>query len=133
MRKSAIAWAAAFALLLLCVPVGAAGSAYIYINSSSGAVSGGVGSLYAVGSEGVSQLGSDTVWALTASGLEQLSAEQEEPTSVTGGGGGLISINGKIGIASRTVKVGLAYYYNAYRDSSLSAALMVISVGSGYE
>ncbi|MCD7792022.1 MAG: SpoIID/LytB domain-containing protein [Oscillospiraceae bacterium] len=133
MRKSVIAWAAAFALLLLCVPVGAAGSAYIYINSSSGAVSGGVSSLYAVGSEGVSRLGSDTVWALTASGLEQLSAEQEEPTSVTGGGGGLISINGKIGIASRTVKVGLAYYYNAYRDSSLSAARLENSVGSGYE
>lgn len=134
MKKKLAVYALISALLLSCLPFGAAASgAAVYINGSEGAISGGLSSLYAIGAGGTSQLGSDEVWALTASGMEQITAAGSAPDSVEGGGGGLVSYGGSVAVASTTVKVGLAYYYSAYRDSSVSAARLENAVGSGYE
>lgn len=101
----------------------------IYINSPEGAYDGSGGGLYAIGSGGVQLLRGDSVFALTAQGLAELllpgAAEDDS-------GSGLVYTDGEIAIKSNTVKVGLRYYYSAYRDSGVEEARLENAVGSGY-
>lgn len=86
----------------------------VYVNSSSGTLSGDLSSAYAVGSGGSAVLGSDSVTVITGSGTETLTSGSAEPSSdevvytITGSGWGHnlgMSQYGALGMA----KLGYTY------------------------
>ena len=90
---------------------------------------------WAIGAEGVAPLPGGTLYALTGNGLEPLdggAGAAGEDADVYAGGGGLLFDDGSVRIASRTVKVGLRYYYSARRDSSLEEAWLENATGAGF-
>ena len=109
-----------------------------YINTYGSRYDGLVIGAYAIGSDGVSQIETHQVFALTGNGPAHLNAigletaEPEDETDPEKGGGGLQYLNGSVQVFADRVRVGLRYYYNKYRDSSMEAANLENSVGSGY-
>ncbi len=118
------------ALIVSAAVLPASGGKTFYINDASSTLGTELGSAYATGSGGVSQLGSGEVFALTGNGLVSIS--QGGDTTRPGG----IGVTGTISLPTDMIKVGI-YYYHATksRDSSLPAANLenVSGYGSGYQ
>lgn len=126
MKKKLISYILSAAALLLA----SAGFAYAesgwFVNDSSTELPQFFDGVYAIGSGGAAPLSADSVYALTANGLELLGSANPV------GGGGLVYDGHAVKIASRTVSVGLKYYYSASRDSSVASAELKNSFGSGF-
>ncbi len=107
------------------IPSAAADRA-IYINSSGEYVSTMKG-LYAIGgSDSVSQLSDKDLWAVTSAGVVKLgetNMQLKEP---------VVPPYDEIYVQSSVIKVGLDYYYNSARDSTVEKATLQNYVGKGY-
>ena len=107
-----------------------------YVNDDSSTYDGLVIGAFAVGADGVDVITEHMVYALTAKGQVLLNAVDnttENDDEVVGvGGGGLRYDNGSVRIFADRVRVGLRYYYNEYRDTSMEAANLENYIGRGY-
>ena len=116
------------ALLLTATPFAAEAAGSIYVNDSSGMLSGGISGAYAIGGSGsVSALPNTYAYALTGSGLTTVGTSAVVIPDHLG-------VSGSIAVPYSKVRVGL-YYYDAsssVRNPTLESANLENSVGSGY-
>lgn len=101
----------------------------IYVNDSSGVLSGKLNSAYAIGGGGtVSQLPDTYAYVMTGSGMTTVgAAEIIIPTH--------LAVSGTVSLANAKVRVGLYYYdlTSSIRNPTLEYANLENAVGSGYQ
>ena len=118
----------------------AAAAEDIYVNGPNNVLSGGLGSAYAIGSDGTSFV-SGNAYVMTADGITTIgggssgSSGSERPgrdeTSPTPSH---LSVTGSISLPYSKLRVGLYYYdgSSSIRNSTLESANLENEVGSGY-
>ncbi len=116
---------------VLIVPVLSAGNnasaaSTIYVNDAQSVLSGDLSSAYAVGDTGTVSTTGGT-YAITGSGVVQVgqSGTTTEPTAAPDGA--------NVAVKQNTARIGLYYYYNTSRDSTLTTASLENKVGGGYK
>ena len=120
----AIAFFLAAVLAVSVLSYGGAASAAgsIYVNDGSGVLGTDIGSAYAVGGDGSVSVVGDS-YAITGDGTvkvgQNLPGGEDDGTTVK--------------VSSNVARIGLYYYYNNSRDSSLAAANLQNDVGYGYK
>lgn len=113
-------------LVVCAVPVFASGTASLYINSASDAVSTALSSLYAVSGTGdTALLGGNKAYAMTSTGIQEISGTGTTQRPAVDDDGSAWTDDT---IPYHTVKVGLAY-----GSGALTEARLENSVGSGYQ
>lgn len=124
--------------LLPALPAAAAGD--IYVNGSNNVLPGGLGSAYAVGSDGTGFV-SGNAYVMTADGLTTIGGESGGSTSSERPGRdetsptpSHLSVTGSISLPYSKLRVGLYYYdgSSSIRNSTLESANLENEVGSGY-
>ena len=114
-------------VLLFALSFASAGAVREHFVNNGDALDMALSGAYAVGGDGsTSILGTGDVYALTGNGLQKIDGDEFV------GGGGLRYDDGSVILAADRVCVGLNYYYNEKRDSSLEEARLENSIGSGY-
>lgn len=104
----------------------AAGS--IYVNDSQSVMGTDIGSAYAVGGNGTVSVVGDS-YAITGDGVVKIGqSSTTTPTIPSGDPDGTT-----VKISRLTARIGLYYYYNTSRNTTLSSANLENRVGSGYK
>jgi len=119
--------ATALAFSLLCSGETASAASSIYVNDSQNVLSGDLSSAYAVGDTGTVSVTGGT-YAITGDGTVGQIGQSTSPTEPTSAPDGP-----NVTVKYSTVRIGLYYYYNIYRDTSLATASLENKVGSGYK
>ncbi|MGI5984622.1 MAG: SpoIID/LytB domain-containing protein [Clostridiales bacterium] len=124
-RFLSLVFAAALILSILAAGGEALAADTVYVNDGNNAISGDIGSAYAVGENGnISVVGGS--YAITGDGVQQVG--QAASVKIPDGGDDGTTVRVRL----NTVKVGL-YYYIDGRNTALSSASLENKVGSGYQ
>ena len=115
----------ATALIVLLIAGAAYADVTFYVNDAESVLPRLFEGVYAIGSGGTDLLNPDQVYTLSSKGLQKL----ESPLSVADGNiYGLSPVN----ISGNTIRVGLFYSFNNYRDSALESTVLENTSGSGF-
>ena len=110
-------------LLLCSFQTGAAGS--YYVNGDTAILAAPLSGYYAIGSRGVARLAHGSVTLLTSNGQ----VTEEDSYS---GGGGLTGDQGRVKVATDTVRIALRYFMGKERDSTVEEAVLENEEGRGF-
>ena len=104
----------------------ASAASSIYVNDSQNVLSGDISSSYSVGGTGTVSVTGGT-YAITGDGIVQIGQSTTIPVPTAAPDGANVTVK------QSTIRVGLYYYYNTSRDTSLATASLENKVGGGYK